>query len=145
MNIFRYHHKLELFLFTIFSYLLAFYLEENFIPAEDASMLFRYSENLIDTGVISYNTNGDPTEGATDFLWMILLSVFYFFGINTYFAAILVNLFSLYIILNIIRNHYSLSSIETYGLFFLHLHIVSLDYPHKSFDLTLIFTFHASV
>ena len=54
MNIFRYHHKLELFLFTIFSYLLAFYLEENFIPAEDASMLFRYSENLIDTGVISY-------------------------------------------------------------------------------------------
>ena len=120
MNIFRYHHKLELFLFTIFSYLLAFYLEENFIPAEDASMLFRYSENLIDTGVISYNTNGDPTEGATDFLWMILLSVFYFFGINTYFAAILVNLFSLYIILNIIRNHYSLSSIETYGLFFLH-------------------------
>ena len=82
MNIFRYHHKLELFLFTIFSYLLAFYLEENFIPAEDASMLFRYSENLIDTGVISYNTNGDPTEGATDFLWMILLSVFYFFGIS---------------------------------------------------------------
>ena len=138
MNIFRYHHKLELFLFTIFSYLLAFYLEENFIPAEDASMLFRYSENLIDTGVISYNTNGDPTEGATDFLWMILLSVFYFFGINTYFAAILVNLFSLYIILNIIRNHYSLSSIETYGLFFLHFSVTHTYAALGGFSVLLV-------
>jgi hypothetical protein len=118
MNILKYNQKLELTLFTIFSIVLAFYLEANFTPAEDASILFRYSENLIDTGVISYNTGGEPTEGATDFLWMVFLSVFYFFGFNTYFASILINLFSLYIIVNIIRKHYLLSNIETYGLFF---------------------------
>ena len=48
--------KVELILFTAFSFLLALYLVENFMPAEDASILFRYSENLIDTGIISYNT-----------------------------------------------------------------------------------------
>ena len=123
MNSLRYDHKLELILFTIFSLILAFYLEENFLPSEDASILFRYSENLIDTGTISYNTNGEPTEGATDFLWMIFLSVFYFFGLKTYIASILVNLFSLYITINIIRKYYLLSSVETYGLFFLHFSI----------------------
>jgi len=123
MNSLRYDHKLELILFTIFSLILAFYLEENFLPSEDASILFRYSENLIDTGIISYNTNGEPTEGATDFLWMIFLSVFYFFGLKTYIASILVNLFSLYITINIIRKYYLLSSVETYGLFFLHFSI----------------------
>ena len=56
MNTFGYDHKLELILFTIFSLILAFYLEANFLPSEDASILFRYSENLIDTGIISYNT-----------------------------------------------------------------------------------------
>ena len=89
MNTFSYDHKLELILFTIFSLTLAFYLEANFLPAEDASILFRYSENLIDTGIISYNTNGEPTEGATDFLWMIFLSVFYFFGLNYVFLKMI--------------------------------------------------------
>tara|TARA_B100000767_G_scaffold123104_1_gene117286 strand:- start:1826 stop:3322 length:1497 start_codon:yes stop_codon:yes gene_type:complete len=123
MSIFKYQHKVELIIFTAFSFLLALYLVENFMPAEDASILFRYSENLADTGIISYNINGNPTEGATDFLWMILLSVLYFFGLNTYFASILINLLSLYLILNIIREHYSLSKIETYGLFLLHFSI----------------------
>ena len=123
MSIFKYQHKVELIIFTAFSFLLALYLVENFMPAEDASILFRYSENLADTGIISYNINGNPTEGATDFLWMILLSVSYFFGLNTYFASILINLLSLYLILNIIREHYSLSKIETYGLFLLHFSI----------------------
>ena len=73
MNILKNNDKLELILFIFFSFCVAFYLNRNFLPAEDASILFRYSENLIDTGVISYNANGSPTEGATDFLWMIFL------------------------------------------------------------------------
>ena len=123
MNILKNNDKLELILFIFFSFCVAFYLNRNFLPAEDASILFRYSENLIDTGVISYNTNGSPTEGATDFLWMIFLSVFYFFGLETYFASILLNLFSLYLLINLIKKHYSLSKAETYGLFFFHFSI----------------------
>lgn len=123
MKYFKYRKKIELSIFAIFSLLIAFYLDKNYMPAEDASILFRYSENLIDTGVISYNVNGPRTEGATDFLWMVILSIFYFLGFNTYFSAVLINLFSLYVTINLIRRHYSLSDIETYALLFLHFSI----------------------
>ncbi len=73
------------------------YLKYGF-PAEDAFILFRYSEILADTGVISFNYNGDPTEGATDFLWMIILSVLYKIGINTVIGAALLNAIGVFII-----------------------------------------------
>ena len=117
------YQRIELTLFALFSLLLALFLDSNFLPLEDASILFRFSENLADTGVISYNLNGERTEGATDFLWMIFLSVFYFFGLNTYFASVLINLFSLYLIINIISNHYLLSKIDSYLLFIFHFSI----------------------
>lgn len=56
-------------------------------PAEDATILFCYSENLSTTGVISYYPGGQPTEGATDFLWMLLLAFGHKIGISTHFAA----------------------------------------------------------
>ena len=123
MEFFKDIKKIELSIFTIFSLLIAYYLDKNYMPSEDASILFRYSENLIDTGVISYNVNGPRTEGATDFLWMIILSIFYFLGFNIYFSSVLINLFSLYLIINLIRKYYSLSNVETYALIFLHFSI----------------------
>ena len=120
MNNFSYNRRIELIIFTVLSLIVAFYLDQNFMPAEDASILFRYSENLADTGVISYNLNGKPTEGATDFLWMIILSIFYFFGINIYFSAIFINLLSLYYSISLIRKYYSLSNIHFYVLLLLH-------------------------
>jgi len=44
-------------------------------PGEDAAMLFAYSSNLADSGVISYYPDGPRSEGATDFLYMVLLAV----------------------------------------------------------------------
>lgn len=123
MNNFSYNRRIELIIFTVLSLIVAFYLDQNFMPAEDASILFRYSENLADTGVISYNLNGKPTEGATDFLWMIILSIFYFFGVNIYFSAIFINLLSLYYSISLIRKYYSLSNIHFYVLLFLHFSI----------------------
>lgn len=64
-------------------------------PAEDAAILFQYSENLAKTGVITYNLNGTPTEGATDFLWMLLLGFMYFIGFDTYLASTIISMFSL--------------------------------------------------
>lgn len=61
------------------------YIPINIHPAEDAAILYSYSQNLADTGVISYNTNGEKAEGATDFLWMILISAY----IRLVFRAIL--------------------------------------------------------
>ncbi len=44
------------------------------LPAEDAAMLFAYASNLADSGVISFYPGGPPTEGATDFLFMVALA-----------------------------------------------------------------------
>ena len=64
------------------------YLPARSFPSEDAAMLFQYSENLADTGCISYNRGGPPVEGATDFLWMVILSLFHKAGADTYMAAV---------------------------------------------------------
>lgn len=98
-------------------------------PAEDAAILFAYSENLADTGVVSYYPGGEPTEGATDFLWMILLSVLYFFGLNTYFSSIFINLCSLLIITKAIQDHFKLSNTD--GLIILVFHL-SLTHTYAS-------------
>ena len=58
---------------------------------EDAYILFNYSENLSNHGVISYYPDGPPAEGATDFLWMILLSFMYLIKIPTFLSVSILN------------------------------------------------------
>jgi hypothetical protein len=67
----------------------------NIYPAEDAAILFQFSENLAQTGAITYNLNGIHAEGATDFLWMVLLGLMHFIGFDTYFASTLLSMFAL--------------------------------------------------
>ena len=112
--------KFEFTIFIILALLFSFFFQKNFIPAEDATILFRYSENFANTGVISYNLNGETAEGATDFLWMLILSGFYFIGFDTYFASIIINLISLYFVIKLIQRHYSLTRLDFYLLFFFH-------------------------
>ena len=65
-------------------------------PSEDAMILFRYSENLVHTGIITYNpADHAPVEGATDFLWMATLAALNALHVPTYFAARLLSLVSL--------------------------------------------------
>ncbi len=64
-------------------------------PAEDAAILFRYSEHLIDYGSISYNPGGEPVEGATDFLWMLTLAGGYGLGLSSFHASLWLSLLSL--------------------------------------------------
>ncbi|HEY6374544.1 MAG TPA: hypothetical protein VIX90_03365, partial [Edaphobacter sp.] len=45
-------------------------------PMEDASMLLRYSQNLARGHGIVWNVGEHPVEGATDFLYMVLIGVF---------------------------------------------------------------------
>ena len=119
MNNLTFFRNIEFILYLLFSLLLAFFFQNNFLPSEDASILFRYSENFADTGIISYNLNEPPVEGVTDFLWMLILSAFYFIGIDTYFSAIVINLISLYFIIKLIHKYYLLSKLDFYLLFFL--------------------------
>jgi len=61
------------------------------LPAEDALILFRYSQNLAETGVISYNPGKEPAEGATDFLWMVLLAIGTWLGATPFEVSIALN------------------------------------------------------
>ncbi|MEM7659303.1 MAG: hypothetical protein AAF399_24500 [Bacteroidota bacterium] len=65
-------------------------------PAEDAAILFRYSEELAEHGVIRFNSSGPAVEGATDFLWMIALACGAKFGLSPYLLARVISLLSLW-------------------------------------------------
>jgi arabinofuranosyltransferase len=45
------------------------------LPMEDASMLLRYSQNVARGNGIVWNVGEHPVEGATDFLYMLLIGV----------------------------------------------------------------------
>src|SRR5262245_39688473 len=60
-------------------------------PAEDAFILVKYAENIARGRGVVYFTGGPRTEGATDFLWLGLLSASVAAGINVALAALLWN------------------------------------------------------
>ena len=72
------------FLLSLFSILLV-------KPAEDAVILYEYSKTLAETGIISYGRFGAPIEGATDFLWMIIIAIFSYAGLEEFYSASILN------------------------------------------------------
>ena len=60
-------------------------------PSEDATILFRYAENFSRTFSISYNPGGPPTEGATDFLYMLTLGLLNIVHIPPFVSACALN------------------------------------------------------
>jgi hypothetical protein len=60
-------------------------------PHEDALILFKYAKNLAQTGAISYIVNGPPTEGATDFLYMVLIAAGGKLTIDPAISALIIN------------------------------------------------------
>jgi hypothetical protein len=60
-------------------------------PAEDAYILFHYAENVAAGHGIVFNAGGPHAEGATDFLWLALLSLFAKLGVNVALAAAVLN------------------------------------------------------
>jgi len=60
-------------------------------PEEDAYIMFRYAEHLARGLGIVFNPAGPRAEGATDFLWMLLLAGFNAVGVDVALAAVLLN------------------------------------------------------
>lgn len=58
---------------------------------EDAYILYIYAENLAKGFGISYYQGGPPAEGATDFLWMILLAAVNKMGVSSGIGALILN------------------------------------------------------
>lgn len=72
------------------------------VPAEDATILFQYSDNWASTGQITYYAGGPRVEGATDFLWMALLTGFRLLHIEPFYATALLNVLSAFAIASLI-------------------------------------------
>ncbi len=60
-------------------------------PHEDAYILFKYARNLADGHGIVYWPGGPPAEGATDFLWLILVAALTAVGLDVALAACIGN------------------------------------------------------
>jgi len=60
-------------------------------PAEDAYILFRYADHLAAGHGIVFNIGGPHAEGATDFLWLLLISGLVWIGIDVAIAALTLN------------------------------------------------------
>lgn len=63
-------------------------------PLEDAAILLRYSKNVADGHGVVWNIGESPVEGATDFLFMILLAGLHTTGLTLEAAAVSVGLLS---------------------------------------------------
>ena len=71
---------------------------------EDAYILFVYVENLINGYGITYYPGASPLEGATDFLWLILLAGLASVGLDVGTASISLNSLGVWIIIFILSN-----------------------------------------
>lgn len=69
------------------------------VPAEDAVILYEYSKNLAERGLITYGGSSQPIEGATDFFWMLIIAAMRKMGINEFAAALTLNFLGLAIVL----------------------------------------------
>ncbi len=47
---------------------------------DDANIFFVYAKNLAEGNGLVYNAGGEPVEGFTSFLWVLILSLFYLAG-----------------------------------------------------------------
>lgn len=73
-----------------------FYITPQYLhPAEDATILFSYAQNLADTGKISYYPGGPIVDGSTDFLFLIATAGVIKLGYSAYTAALMVSAFAM--------------------------------------------------
>lgn len=68
-------------------------------PHEDAYILFNYSQNFSKYNSIIYDLSSGRAEGATDFLWMIILGLLKKANIPIYFSSLLINTISFFLII----------------------------------------------
>ena len=111
---------LNLLLSLIFLILSFIYLY-NVYPAEDALILYRYSNNFYNFFEIVFNKGDRPVEGATDFLWMIIISILKFIRLDPAISAILINAISFSIIINFILKKLFTNKNFVYQLVFIFL------------------------
>ena len=69
-------------------------------PLDDAYIHLNYVENLANTGRLSFNT-GELSTGTSSLIWVCILAIFFKLGADVYWAAILLSLLSMIILMNL--------------------------------------------
>ena len=63
------------------------FVDFNIPPFEDSAMLMRYAEHLSEGRGIVWNVGEHPIDGATDFLFMVVVAFEHFLGLSLEFAT----------------------------------------------------------
>ena len=92
-------YKIELACF-ITTFVASIFIIFNGFLHEDAYILFVYTESLAQNGIIAFDELHGASEGATDFLWMILISFFQLLKFDPGFSVGLLNAFGAALIAN---------------------------------------------
>ena len=102
----------------IFPLIFAAIISNNILPHEDASILFEYSKTFKEKFLISYGGSNYPIEGATDFLWMILISILSLFsGASEYQISIFLTFLSLVLMILIFNENLKKNNGSAVNLF----------------------------
>lgn len=91
MTLKRFPESLIILLFPLLFFAANYYHHLHAYPIEDAFILYTYVKNFLSEGVINFFPGGQPTEGATDFLWFLGLSAISAFGVSPWVSAMVLN------------------------------------------------------
>ena len=80
---------------------------------EDAYILFNYVDNILSGHGIAYYPGGPRAEGATDFLWMLLLVAMGKVGVDAGSAAILLNGVGVYVMVYLLAREIASASLPS--------------------------------
>jgi hypothetical protein len=94
------NYTLYFLLFGFFFWLFSqFIVELPITPIDDTCVYFNYAKNLVAGNLFAYDARNIPSEGFTSLIFLILLVPFEYFGINLLFAAIVINIAALLLVL----------------------------------------------
>lgn len=89
--------KNELYILHLILLIAFLFIYSTTIPAEDAVILYEYSRNLSQAGLITYGNSLTPIEGATDFLWMVVIGVFSKMGVDEFLTSLSFSFLSVFL------------------------------------------------
>ncbi len=93
-------YSFYLLLFGFFFWLFnQFITELPITPIDDTCVYFNYAKNLVAGNLFAYDARNIPSEGFTSLIFLILLVPFEYFGVNLLFAAIVINIVTLLVII----------------------------------------------
>ena len=106
---------LMLLLLLLFTALFAWrFVNFNIPPSEDAAILMRYADHMANGNGIVWNIGEPPVDGATDFLFMIVVAFVHYVGFSLEFTVRLLTILSHFIAVSLI--YFGMRKLQNSGI-----------------------------